>query len=86
MNATIQAKISGKYDLNKLCFTMVFGKSETKCVNISTLIGVIPLHDELSYGEKYEFYILTTGCKNSCSAKSNTTNFEICRAKLKKIF
>ena len=81
LNASLSASISGKYESNQICFRKNSNDSnETKCRDLKELVGEIQFEyeKELLFGEKYYFYIKTTGCKSYCSDESNLTEIQLC--------
>lgn len=73
--------ISGKNEVNKLYFRRVSYKAENEDFEIiKNYSSVIPLQDKIKYGESYEFYIVTTGCNNTCTEESNKNTSELRRS------
>ena len=76
----MEFRISGKSEENKLYFRRVSYKAENDDhVIIKNSSSVIPLQEKIKYGESYEFYIVTTGCSNTCTEESNITTRELRR-------
>ena len=80
LKASLSASISGKYESNQICFRKENNSNKDICRDLKALVGEIQFEyeTELLFGEKYYFFIRSTGCDGSCSAESNLTEYTLC--------
>ena len=88
LKATLETLISGKYESYQICFRKEYNSNKNQCRNLKELVGEIQFEyeKELFFGEKYYFYIKTTGCKSNCISESDEKIIQLCLSNKKFIF